>query len=116
MQFSQILQVLLMGIIILVIYNVLKIFVLPKYKINKWIVLSLGVISLFLPVIINIITKVDVSGNIIGILFSGVSLLLFLWFFDIMGWTAGSQTKKSNEKQTVIKPKAKPNRAKNKKQ
>jgi hypothetical protein len=108
----QILQVLLMGIVIVVVYNALKIFVLPKFKINKWIVLALGIISLFLPVIINIITKVDLSKNITGLLFSGLSLLLLLWFFDLMGWTGRSLTNKSKEKQTVIKSKAKPNRVK----
>lgn len=112
------LQIILLTVFVLIIFNVLKIFILPKVKINKWIVLALGFLTILIPVIIGSILKIDISGKFSGLLISSLSIIFFLWFIDLMGWTSTPFFKKTKESKIeskiVIRPKAKPNRIKRK--
>ena len=106
----------LMGfaIVVIIIYNLASKYVLPKVKINKWILLTVAILvfvlgSLYpLPAIWNLLP-------------SGVFVILLLWFFDLQGWGARNRMEKRMEKKfakknaVIMKPKAKPNRVKNKK-
>lgn len=128
--FRQLLIMLVFAIIILIVYNVLKAFVLNKIKINKWIVFGAALLVLFLPtILVNL--GVNYTGSIWWQLIpSGIFIVLFLWFMDISGWINRKRSdsnnssatgtyvgygKKDKKKDIVIKPKAKPNRVKNKK-
>ena len=99
-----ILTFILMLIVILAVYAFCKKFVFTKVRINKWIPLSVAIVlfivQLFTPTV-NQYVKYGLSI---------VSVLFFLWFMDI--FQTGGPKKK--EKEIVIKPKAKPNRVKNK--
>lgn len=98
--------------IMLVTYNLLKIFVFSQMKINvkvnKWFVLAAS-IGVF---IISIVTAPFVNP-IFNYVFSGLFMLLFLLFLDLSGFN--SRKTKTKSKDITIKPKAKPNRVKNKK-
>lgn len=127
---GELLLMLAFAIIILIVYNVLKLYVLSKIKINKWIVFILAVIVLLLPTIVANL-GVQLPKNLWWqYITSGIFMILFLWFMDLSGWinrkkpdsknSSSSGTyigygKKDNKKDVVIKPKAKPNRVKNKK-
>lgn len=120
-------QMLLFAAIILVVYNFLKRYVLSKVKINKWIVLVIALVMLIAPNILAGTLKLNVQNNIFWLYGpSSMFILLFLWFIDLSGWNnrrGGSTTststssfgKKDKKKDVVIRPKAKPNRVKNKK-
>ncbi|OFI05477.1 hypothetical protein CLOACE_17060 [Clostridium acetireducens DSM 10703] len=99
------------AIITLILYNLLKIFVLSKVKVKywtKWVVLAIAALVFVFPPIMG--------HNLVGTKWqyvqSGIFVLLFLWFMDLMGWTGGQRVDKNKE--VVIRPKAKPNRVKNK--
>jgi hypothetical protein len=94
--------------VILVAYNLLKVFVFSKMKnnINKWFVLA-AAIGVF---IISIVTAPFVNV-IFNYIFSGLFMLFFLWFIDLNGFNS----RKTKSKDITIKPKAKPNRVKNRK-
>lgn len=104
------LPMLIMVVIILLVYNGLKIFVLDNIKVNKWVILGIAVVTFIVP---NIIW----SGKIIGIwqyLHMSIFLIFFLWFMDLIG-LYGKGAKKKPQVETrngVIKAKAKPNRVK----
>jgi hypothetical protein len=119
-------QMLLFSIIVFGVYSLLKQYVLSKVKINKWIVLVVAVIVLILPNILVTTMQLQIQNNLFWIYGpSSIFIILFLWFVDLSGWnkrgrnsTAAPVTgfgKKSNKKDVVIRPKAKPNRVKNKK-
>jgi hypothetical protein len=116
------LPMVLFAVVILVIYNVAKPYLLSKIKINKWIVLVLAILSLFLPNIIMAQSGINPQSNQFLVWVpSGFFILFFLWFMDISGFgrkgvknNTTSFDKKNNKKDVVIKPKAKPNRVKNK--
>ncbi|KOA21296.1 hypothetical protein CLHOM_04260 [Clostridium homopropionicum DSM 5847] len=101
---------LIMVIIILLVYNALKIFVFDNIKVNKWVILVIAAVIFAVP---NIIW----SGKIVGVwqyLHMGVFLIFFLWFMDLIG-LYGKGAKKKPKVETrngVIKAKAKPNRIK----
>lgn len=117
-----ILEMLLFAIGILVVYNGLKFFFLDKIKVNKWIIFGAAIIVLIVPSLLGANQK-----NIFWLYGpSGLFMILFLWFVDLSGWNKkrGKSTnttsttnynRKNNKKDVVIKPKAKPNRVKNKK-
>ena len=84
------------------LYFLLKKYVFPKVRINKYIPLAVAVILL----IIQMTGKMP--NSIVGMIATPVIVLSFLWFMDIQQ-TGGP---KKTEKKNVIKPKAKPNRAK----
>ena len=79
----------------------LKIFVFNKVRINKFIPLAISIILL--------ITQIFFRSNnlIINTIVILLAVFAFSWFFDIVQ-TGGPK----KEKKIVIKPKAKPNRAK----
>lgn len=120
------LQMLLFALIVLVVYNGLKRYVLAKIKINKWIVFAVAVAVLILPNILVGALKLNIQNNIFWVYGpSSVFIVLFLWFVDLSGWNRKGKTstttpvtsfgKKKSKKDVVIRPKAKPNRVKNKK-
>lgn len=117
--FIQILYMLAFAIIVLVIYNVLKIYVLSKIKIGKWIVLGAALVLFIIPMILWPTMPLFVSRYVIP----GVTVVLFLWFMDLSGFlkkrnvsntnTSSSISRKDKKDDIVIRPKAKPNRVKN---
>jgi hypothetical protein len=92
------------GLLILIIYNLLRIFVLSKLNVNKWIVLAAAVLVFFLPAL----TGINMNTTIAALIQSGLFVILFLWFMDLSGFN----NRRSKKKEVVIKPKAKPNRIK----
>ena len=118
-----ILSIVAFSVIVLVLYNVLKAYVLFKVKANKWIVLAAAVVLFIAPIIIWPNMPTYVSNYIVP----GIFVVLFLWFMDLSGFmrnrnviksnskTNGTTTsaKKDKKKDVVIRPKAKPNRVKN---
>ncbi|QAA33855.1 hypothetical protein [Clostridium manihotivorum] len=100
--FVRVLFLILFAIIVLAVFNLLKIFVLSKLKVNKWIVLALAIIAFVLPIVLRI------QGNIVTPVFSGIFVILLLWFIDLQQ----GRIKKKDEKKVNIRPKAKPNRVK----
>ncbi|MBU3091859.1 hypothetical protein K2F40_07635 [Clostridium sp. CM028] len=122
----QILSVVAFAIIVLVIYNVLKAYVLDKLNINKWIVLLLAIAIYVVPVLIwpNIINHATYY------VMTGISAIMILWFTDLSGFlknsnifkknstsigSANINAKKDKKDDVVIRSKAKPNRNKNNK-
>lgn len=82
-----------------------KKFIFNKVRINKWIPLSIAIVLFVIQIIIGSANTYITSG------LSIFAVLFFLWFMDITQ-TGGPKNK---EKQIRIKPKAKPNRVKNRK-
>ncbi|ERI95584.1 hypothetical protein HMPREF1982_00058 [Clostridiales bacterium oral taxon 876 str. F0540] len=116
------------AIIVLVGYNLLKYFVLSKIKvkINKWIIFAIAMVALLLPNILVAAFHVNIQNNALWVYGpSSLFIILFLWFIDLSGWNrragkasnsgTGYYDKKSKKDKIVIKPKAKPNRVKNRK-
>lgn len=103
--FISILTFILMLIVILAVYVFCKKFIFSKVRINKWIPLSIAMILFIIQLFAPTVNQYVRSG------LSIVSVLFFLWFMDII--QSGGPKKK--EKEIVIRPKAKPNRVKNKK-
>jgi len=115
-----ILEMVIFAIAILLIYNGLKYFIFDKIKVNKWVILAIALIFLIAPSFLGVDPKnvFWVYGS------SGIFIILFLWFIDISGWnkrkttnntTTSTYHKKGSKKDIKIRPKAKPNRVKNKK-
>ena len=103
-----ILEIVVLAIVGLVLYNLFKIYVISKFKINKWFVLAAAIIILIAQFVVNGKYKNDIASYILTAAF----VILSLWFMDAMGWGA---TKPKTNNSVVIKPKAKPNRIKDKK-
>lgn len=101
---------LLFSILIIMAYNILKIFVLEKVKISRWIVLAIAIVGLVFPEI----PAVGFTGSIALFVKSAVFVIFFMWFFDMTRGELGDykQKKEAAKNKIVIKPKAKPNRAK----
>ena len=78
-------------------------FIFPKVKINKYIPLAISIICLAMGIILN---HINMYLNIVVTL---IAIIFFVWFMDI-----NSEAKVKNQKQIKIRPKAKPNRVKNK--
>lgn len=102
-------------------YNiVIKVYVLPKIKINKWVVLALGVIMLIVTNVVGVALKIDYNKFSIKQIPYYICMLLFILFFfaffDLAGFGASRRVSQNRrgKKNLVIKPKAKPNRVKNK--
>lgn len=100
-------QLIFITIIFVVVYNLLKKYVLVKFHPNKTIVLILSIIAFFVPTIIGTIIKKNMSDSIIQYIFSAVFIVLFLWFLDLRN---GVMYVKGKNKNVKIRPKAKPNR------
>ncbi len=114
---SLILKMLGLVIVVVVVYNILKVYVLDKIKINKWVVFALAVLFFILPGFF--VSNNEVLGTWVQYVFSVIFVILFMWFLDLAGWTSksrgGNTTSKKNTKNTTNKyvqnkPKAKPSR------
>ena len=73
-------QMLLFAVIVLVVYNGLKRYVLAKIKINKWIVFAVAVAVLILPNILVGVLQLNIQPNNIFWVYgpSSVFIILFL--------------------------------------
>ncbi len=85
---------------IFLLYNLLKMYVLPKVKVNRWIILALAIIALIVPSFFPVQNLISMAIQ------SGVFVILFLWFIDL------TKLRREEAKKIKIKPKAKPNRVK----
>ena len=117
-----ILSIVVFSIIILVVYNVLKSYLLSKVKVNKWIILGLAMVVFILPMLIWPTMPKYVANYIIP----GTFVFLFLWFMDLSGfikkknvaktnynYSGIASSKKDKKNDIVMRPKVKPNRIKN---
>ncbi|MGV8980937.1 hypothetical protein [Clostridium sp.] len=119
--FMTILSIIAFSIIILVVYNYLKSYVLYKVKVNKWIILGLAIVVFIVPMLVWPNMPKYVANYIIP----GTFVFLFLWFMDLSGFIkkrnvtntksnySGIATKKDKKNDIVMRPKVKPNRIKN---
>ena len=94
------------SILIIIIYNLLKNFLLKKIKISKWVILAMAIVIFIVPPI----PGVNINPNIFRIVKSSLFIILFLWWIDL---TTGKMEFKNYKKDVKIVPKAKPNRIKN---
>jgi hypothetical protein len=101
---TTILFFMLLFVIILVAYSLCKKFIFDKVSVNKWIPLAIAIIFFAIQLLIGS------TNQIVSSVLSIFTVILFLWFWDIV--KIGGAKKK--EKQIKIKPKAKPNRVKKK--
>lgn len=109
-----ILKMLVLVIVVLIVYNFLKIYLLDKLKINKWIVLALAVVVFIAPVFLG--EDANMLGSWWQYVHSAVFVMLFMWFMDLAGLNKRRQSNNKyskNDKNNVIKSKAKPSRVKN---
>jgi len=102
--FWDILLLILLGLFTMITFNLLYIFVLDKLRINKWIVLSLGVILFVLSTFL-MGTKLHTLLKLLSIV---ITIMPFMWFYNIL-----SKEKANKKTKIQIRPKAKPNRVKN---
>ena len=108
------LQIAAVAIVVVIVYNFLKKYLLHKIKVNKWVILVLALFSLFLPGILLTSAGINTNGTFWQYLSSGIAIMFILWFLDLMGFGAYRARSNTASKSTeVIKPKAKPNRVKN---
>jgi hypothetical protein len=117
--FITILSIVAFSIIVLVLYNVLKSYVLYNINISKWIVLLSAVTIFIVPMLI----WPNMPRFIANYIIPGIFVILFLWFMDLSGFmkkrnisktnSTSTYTKKDKKNDVVIRPKAKPNRIKN---
>ena len=113
--------ILLFSVIVFILYQGLKKFVFDKIKINKWIVLAIGIVCFMVPPLFLPQMPVIVSNFVLP----GCFVIFFLWFLDLTGFmkkvekkaektTYNTMSKRKNKKDDIqIRPKAKPNRVKN---
>ena len=115
-----ILSIFAWSIVILVIYNVLKSYLLHKVKVNKWIILGLAMVVFIVPMLVWPTMPKYVANYIIP----GIFVFLFLWFMDLSGfikkknitktnYSGIASSKKDKKNDIVMRPKVKPNRIKN---
>lgn len=109
-----ILKMLVLVIVVLIVYNFLKIYLLDKLKVNKWIVLALAVAVFIIPGLLG--ENANMLGGWGQYLHSAVFVVLIMWFMDLVGLNKRRQSNNKyskNDKNNVIKSKAKPSRVKN---
>ncbi|URZ15621.1 hypothetical protein [Clostridium felsineum] len=113
-----ILFVLMIGV--MTIYNITKPFFISK--LNRWVILVFIVVMFFASNLLGSRLKIGTSKFQIEQIGYYITMALFLFglyaFFDVIGWSKTGKMNgkgtRSSEKKMVIKPKAKPNRAKKK--
>jgi uncharacterized membrane protein YagU involved in acid resistance len=105
LDWSSLINIFLISIAIYMLYTVLNKYFLSKLNINKWIVLGLAVLFLFVGMAMPALT----SNLLLQYVPTTIFVFFFLWFADLAG--LGGKRPVDSKKQ-VIKPKAKPNRAK----
>ncbi|WP_242845244.1 hypothetical protein [Clostridium novyi] len=76
------LPMLLIVVVILFVYNVLKIYVLDKIKVNKWVMLVITILVFFIP---NLLWGKQIQNTYWQYIHTGVFLIFFLWFLDLAG-------------------------------
>lgn len=101
-----ILLLVVMFVVLMAVLVLLKKYVFSKIRINKYIPLTIAIIGFILQFVYKI------GNNLAGLGLSAGIVIFFFWFLDIHQ-TGGP--KKVKTKKIVMKPKAKPNRVKNKK-
>ena len=110
---SFLLQVVVIAFVVVVAYNIIKKYLLNKIKVNKWIVLGLALLALFIPVVLTF-AGVNASAPIWQYITSAIFIIFIMWFLDLMGLGVNRARNNVSSKNTeFIKPKAKPNRVKN---
>ncbi|PRR78358.1 hypothetical protein CLLI_17850 [Clostridium liquoris] len=102
-------KLLIFSFIVIIIYNLLKVFVLSKYKPNKWVIFAIAIAILTTPTMV----KPGFNTTAGGMVVSGIFVVLILWFIDLFNDDRLAMKNKKND--VKIKPKAKPNRVKNNK-
>ncbi|HEY5561257.1 MAG TPA: hypothetical protein VIK72_05785 [Clostridiaceae bacterium] len=117
-----ILPILLLVIVEIFIFTLFRIYLMPKIKINKWIIIIVAFVVILLPSMLGLKSQAIMFAS------EGAFIFLFLWFMELTKFfkpktsdtNKGNKTKISNYKSPtakkdnyVMKPKAKPNRAKN---
>lgn len=105
-----VLEMIAFAIVILVIYNFLKVYVLSKIKANKWIVLISALAVFFIPIVV----RINLPWNMWTYIPSGIFVILLLWFMDLAGLVGRRYEKRNKKNEIIMKPKAKPNRIRNK--
>ncbi|MFD3156043.1 hypothetical protein ACFIJ5_04160 [Haloimpatiens sp. FM7330] len=116
-----ILKLVAFAAVVLVVYNVLKLFVLNKIKLKyNWIplVAAIGIL------LVQMFLRINPNSFVGMYVFPAIFGILFLWFMDLKGLFRGSSVNndthkgkyvspydKKNKKKDVIKPKAKANKA-----
>ncbi|MEW9096928.1 MAG: hypothetical protein AB2417_17770 [Clostridiaceae bacterium] len=110
MSWTYFLKLLALVLVVIISYNLLKIFVLSKYKLNKWIVFAVALAVLTT----TNMAKIDYT-TIPGMASSAIFAIILLWFVDLFN-DDRLEMKKEKKKDVKIKPKAKPNRVKNNKE
>lgn len=98
----------IMAIIAIILYRSLKSFLFEKIKANKWVILVISIILLFTSSLAVGFFKYQLVQGIILVL----AMLFLFWFVDLL--QGNNNYKKNKKKDIVIRPKAKPNRVKNK--
>lgn len=103
-------QIIFVAIIFIVVYGLLKKYVLVKFHPNKIIILLLAVISFLIPGAVAIVLKKNMNNSILQYISSGFFVIFFLWFLDLHNGIMYGRGK-NKAKDIKIRPKAKPNRA-----
>lgn len=106
------LQIIGFSIVILIIFSLLKTYVLSKVKISKWIVLGAGLLIFLLPVFISAVTKKVLSPVFTNYVQMPLFVIFFLWFMELAGFGSMPGTRNDKKDDIKIRPKAKPNRIK----
>lgn len=106
------LQILGFAVIILVLFNLLKVYVLSKIKVKSSIVLTAAILVFALPILISGVLRYQLSPIILNYVQMPLFVLLFLWYMDLIGFGTGKNIKKDKKDDIKIRPKAKPNRIK----
>lgn len=109
---TALLRVLVFSVVILVVFNLLKIYVLSKIKVNKWIILIAGVIVFILPIFVTAVMGIKLSPIILNYIQMPLFVILFLWYMDVIGIGTTRNINRNRKDDIKIKPKAKPNRVK----
>lgn len=108
------LSTLLFALIGFFVFAILRQYVFPKIKVNKWIILAMNAAILIIPAVF----KISMNGILGRVVFPTIYVIFFLWFLDAAGFFNSMENKGkaySNKKRRdndIIKPKAKPNRVK----
>lgn len=105
---SDYLMLLAFTLVIIIGYNLLKIFVLSKYKPNKWIIFAIAL------AILTGSNPAKLGYNTIpGLAVSAVFAIFVLWFVDLFKDDRLEMKNVKGKKDIKMRPKAKPNRVKN---
>ncbi|WP_315120679.1 hypothetical protein [uncultured Clostridium sp.] len=110
MSWTYFLKLLAFTLVVIISYNLLKIFVLSKYKPNKWIIFAVAI------AVLTSTNMAKISYNTLpGLAASAIFAMAVLWFVDLFN-DDRLDMKKEKKSDVKIKPKAKPNRVKNNKE